>query len=394
MRNGLRQRRRAGVLAAGPGLLALAAIGLLAAPARAQDGAASPAPPTTITIKCSSKPGERQHCAADTSHGVALAKSAGQSPCLLGRTWGYDAQGVWVSDGCAGEFVVGQGINEATERPQAKENPPAYIPNMGFLIVEGQKGEMYVRLFSYVRYLNQKGLDSSYTDFVRPHHRREAEGGRPAQQVLPGPPRLVPDPEVPLLPLCLEREHLAGRSRPGGGRRVLELHVQPVRDPGWRHQRPSHRAQHRRPVPLLARDRQPADRGRVLPGLVHLGLLAQGRAVRQGQVHGHDREQPEPARRQRGSARQHLQHDVLHARVAAHDRRVRPLRDVRRLRLPREGGHAAGGALHPQPGGQADPAGHQQHREQPDPAHGREHRLHARPLRPGNQPSRRWTTTW
>ncbi len=36
---------------------------------------------------------------------------------------------------------------------------------MGFLIVEGQKGEMYVRLFSYVRYLNQKGLDPTYTDY-------------------------------------------------------------------------------------------------------------------------------------------------------------------------------------------------------------------------------------
>ena len=35
---------------------------------------------------------------------------------------------------------------------------------MGFLIVEGDKGEIYVRVFTYVRYLNQKGLDPSYTD--------------------------------------------------------------------------------------------------------------------------------------------------------------------------------------------------------------------------------------
>jgi hypothetical protein len=166
--NGLRHGRGAGVLFAGLGLL-VPTLALAQVPGTAQDGSAPPASPaavpTTITITCSSKPGERQHCTADTSHGVALARSAGQSPCMLGRTWGYDAQGVWVSDGCAGEFVVGRGIQETTEQPQAKEKPPAYIPNMGFLIVEGQKGEMYVRLFSYVRYLNQKGLDSSYTNF-------------------------------------------------------------------------------------------------------------------------------------------------------------------------------------------------------------------------------------
>ena len=154
----------------------LAAIWLVA-PATAQEGTASPASPAalTTTITCSSKPGERQHCRADTSHGVVLARSAGESPCLLGRTWGYDDEGVWVSDGCAGEFVVGRGIKETTEKPEPKTKPPAYIPNMGFLIVEGEKGEMYVRLFTYVRYLNQKGLDPELHRLLRQHHPREAD---------------------------------------------------------------------------------------------------------------------------------------------------------------------------------------------------------------------------
>jgi hypothetical protein len=117
----------------------------------------------TTTIRCSSKLGERQQCAADTSKGVALARSEGEAPCLLGRTWGYDDASIWVSDGCSGEFVVGQ--EQPAPMQPVKKRPPQYVPNAGFLLVEGDKGEMYVRLFSYVRYLNQKGLDSTYDGF-------------------------------------------------------------------------------------------------------------------------------------------------------------------------------------------------------------------------------------
>jgi Protein of unknown function (DUF3011) len=58
-------------------------------------------------ISCVSKKGERQVCPADTSAGVALLRSTGDSSCLLGKTWGYDNAGIWVSDGCGGEFAVG-----------------------------------------------------------------------------------------------------------------------------------------------------------------------------------------------------------------------------------------------------------------------------------------------
>jgi hypothetical protein len=125
---------------------------------------AQPAATSTIVVTCSSKPGERVHCPADTSKGVALGRSSGQAPCLLGKSWGYDDRGVWVSDGCTGEFVVGHELSEALEKGATRIKAPAYIPNAGFLLVDGEKGQIYVRLFSYVRYLNQKGLDPSYTD--------------------------------------------------------------------------------------------------------------------------------------------------------------------------------------------------------------------------------------
>ncbi|HEY5907667.1 MAG TPA: DUF3011 domain-containing protein, partial [Vicinamibacteria bacterium] len=134
--------------------------------------AAVQAPPGagSVTITCASKPGERQECPADTSKGVALARSQGEAACLLGRSWGYDDKGIWVSDGCSAEFVVGRGLSEAMEKvEEAKEKvegakPLQYVPNAGFRIISGEKGEIYIRLMSYARYLNQKGLDPTYED--------------------------------------------------------------------------------------------------------------------------------------------------------------------------------------------------------------------------------------
>jgi hypothetical protein len=130
-----------------------------AADARPQEPEATVAP---VRISCASKPGERRQCPADTSKGVVLARSQGESACLLGKTWGYDDQGIWVADGCSGEFVVA-GASAAEPEP-ARRASPEYVPNVGFLLYEGDKGQVYMRLFSYVRFLNQKGLDPSYTD--------------------------------------------------------------------------------------------------------------------------------------------------------------------------------------------------------------------------------------
>jgi hypothetical protein len=125
-----------------------------AAPAQAQDQPATPP-----RVFCASEAGGRTQCAADTSAGVVLVKSTGAAPCLLGKTWGYDDTGVWVADGCSAEFLAG----EAKSAPEEKKSFE-HIPNVGFRLYEGEKGQVYFRLFSYARYLNQRDLDSSYVD--------------------------------------------------------------------------------------------------------------------------------------------------------------------------------------------------------------------------------------
>ena len=116
-------------------------------------------------VTCSSNVGERINCPADTTAGVMLLRSTGASACLLGKTWGYDDKSIWVSDGCSGQFFAGQlpGV-------QTRSRPLEHIPNAGFLLYSGEKGEIYFRLFSYVRYLNQRNLDPSYTDTFGNEH--------------------------------------------------------------------------------------------------------------------------------------------------------------------------------------------------------------------------------
>jgi hypothetical protein len=119
-------------------------------------------------VTCSAPLGGREHCPADTTGGVALVRSTGEAPCLLGKTWGYDDTGIWVADGCGGVFLAGRPVQQAAL--QTRERPPEHVPNIGFLLYDGEKGQVYFRLFSYARYLNQKGLDPTYTDYFGNTH--------------------------------------------------------------------------------------------------------------------------------------------------------------------------------------------------------------------------------
>jgi hypothetical protein len=78
------------------------------------------------TVTCASNAGERHVCPANTSAGVALLKSTGASACLLGKTWGYDDAGVWVADGCSGEFQLGQIV--VGDAPAPDSAPPSPAP--------------------------------------------------------------------------------------------------------------------------------------------------------------------------------------------------------------------------------------------------------------------------
>ncbi len=60
-------------------------------------------------VRCESTDNRTRRCAMDTSGGVQVARRLSDAPCVRGRSWDYDRNGVWVSHGCRAEFVAGYG---------------------------------------------------------------------------------------------------------------------------------------------------------------------------------------------------------------------------------------------------------------------------------------------
>jgi Protein of unknown function (DUF3011) len=57
-------------------------------------------------VRCDSK-GPRKVCPANTSGGVSLRYQYSTEGCWQNNTWGYTAEGVWVSNGCKADFTLG-----------------------------------------------------------------------------------------------------------------------------------------------------------------------------------------------------------------------------------------------------------------------------------------------
>src|SRR5436190_6909155 len=142
----------------------------------ADDPAAAAAPPAVASNVACASSGERQHCAANTSAGVVLLLSKGSGSCLLGKTWGYDDTGVWVSNGCVAEFGFGTPVAaDSAEPAPAPDYAPIetwsqFEPGKGFLVGRTEFGEVSISAYALVRYINQLPPNQSYTDHLGNTH--------------------------------------------------------------------------------------------------------------------------------------------------------------------------------------------------------------------------------
>jgi hypothetical protein len=67
-------------------------------------------------IRCESHDLRTNYCAADTRYGVRLLRQLSENPCREGRSWGADHRGIWVSQGCRGEFEVARRDHRRDDR--------------------------------------------------------------------------------------------------------------------------------------------------------------------------------------------------------------------------------------------------------------------------------------
>ena len=65
-----------------------------------------PIMPSVSSIVCESRDYQQQFCATGRQVGRAwLVTQRSRSACIQGQSWGYDGRGIWVSQGCEGEFA-------------------------------------------------------------------------------------------------------------------------------------------------------------------------------------------------------------------------------------------------------------------------------------------------
>ena len=150
---------------------------ILATPSHAQTepppDAEAAAPARVI---CAAAGTERIHCQGDTSAGVLLVRSTGTGECLLGRSWGYDQTGVWVSEGCAAEFAFGQAAPTTTTppAPQPDDRQPTprietwgeFDPGDGFLVGRTAFGELALSGYGLVRFIDQTPGSQTFVDHL------------------------------------------------------------------------------------------------------------------------------------------------------------------------------------------------------------------------------------
>jgi len=144
-------------------------------PSPSESGTTSAA--ALLRVTCVANSAERTYCTGDTSAGVVLIKSNGPADCLLGRTWGYDQRGVWVTERCSGEFAFGgltqQVTVDPTSAPQSPREPTPRIetwgefdPGDGFLVARTKLGELAISGYGLVRFIDQTPASQTFIDHL------------------------------------------------------------------------------------------------------------------------------------------------------------------------------------------------------------------------------------
>ena len=87
-------------------------------------------------IRCASD-GDYRHCRADTRDGVRLYRQLSNHACRYNDSWGYDQRGVWVDNGCRGEFQLYAGNSSESKDKKDQDHTAAIIGGVVALSILG-----------------------------------------------------------------------------------------------------------------------------------------------------------------------------------------------------------------------------------------------------------------
>ena len=65
-----------------------------------------PPPPAGRFVACESRDYRQEFCPTPDIVGASIVRQKSQSACIEGRTWGWRANGIWVSGGCDADFEI------------------------------------------------------------------------------------------------------------------------------------------------------------------------------------------------------------------------------------------------------------------------------------------------
>jgi hypothetical protein len=79
-----------------------------------------PSAPGGDFVRCESRNYQYEFCAVGPRViSATLTRQVSRTACVLGRTWGWRSNGIWVSEGCEGEFRI-----QTDYRPYPSSPPP------------------------------------------------------------------------------------------------------------------------------------------------------------------------------------------------------------------------------------------------------------------------------
>lgn len=184
-------------------------------------------------IRCESNDNRSRSCSftGNRRGDIRLLRQLSGKPCVENQTWGRSRNGVWVTQGCRAEFVIGRGNGGNTRPPGANVRPPG---DLGSGVPGGQQpGTSQPGVFQNASGRDEDRRQPTQTVIERPRgyqdNNDDAPGGRQIRTVE------ETQPAAPVRPVErpaaeVEQRNTGGSAQPG----VVEQAPAPRAEPSPR----------------------------------------------------------------------------------------------------------------------------------------------------------------